>query len=290
MRYIDTTHINTPPNWLDLAKQALGDNYPSLWTYFKRDFEDIIGKKCWYSESDNSGSINPIDHYRPKANNVKALPPKYKKIFDSINHAIWGQLNSQSRNGYSFLTYSFNNYRYCCDIVNSETNSIGDNIARGKSNYFPLKHDSSIAINHAQIVNEAPCLLDPCYQFDVEYLKFNRLGLIDAQKGILAGSWEHCRVNVSIEIYHLHYEIFVEKRKELWVECEKHIKLAYLYKDTPRTEDQEEHFVYHLKALATKINKKYPFSAVAIDCIRTYKERPEYDWLDGYFPNNRLIK
>ena len=285
MRYIDTSHIIVPSNWVDLAKKE--KNEP-LWSYFKEEFEKIAGKKCWYSESSNSGSINPIDHFRPQANDIKQLPKEYKKLLGDI---IWNQLEHSDRMGYYFLVYDFSNYRYTCDIVNSQNKKITkDKITRGKSNIFPLKKGSLYGTCEATIQNEEIALLDPCVKNDVEMLTFTENGLIESHIGISNNSWEDCRVKVSIEVYHLNYSIFIEDIKEIWKFCEERIKLLDLFyikarrKETITTLERKS-FQTFQKEILDKIKITAQFSAVAIDCIQYYENR--YSWIKQVFQNLR---
>ncbi len=112
MRYIDTSHIIVPTDWVVLARQVKKSNRQrkftkdALWSYFREDFEAIVGKKCWYSESSNIGTNNPIDHFRPKANTLKATP-----LYNSILPLV-SQLDLTVGSGYPFLKFEFSNYRY----------------------------------------------------------------------------------------------------------------------------------------------------------------------------------
>lgn len=285
MRYIDTSSITVPNDWLQLAKEQLGENYTSLWTYFRLEMEAIVGKKCWYSENFNIGTLNPIDHFRPKAARIKALTPKYA-LLDAV---IWSKIDSAARNGYPFLEFEFSNYRYSCGIVNSSNNrEASNNITRGKSNFFPLKLGSARCTNLLNIDIEESCLLDPCEERDPEYLTFDELGQIQPHISVLKDSWEYCRVVVSIEVYHLHYHRFIERRKELWDYCKERIRLANaLYTKPNRTAEEEDSLIDFIKELNKKLKKESEFSAVAVDCIKYYKAT--YTWLDTLF-REKLVK
>lgn len=286
MRYIDTSSIDVPDDWLDLAKADLGNNYPSLWSYFKLAIETLVTKKCWYSESCNIGSINPIDHFRPKANKVKAFSSKY----GSLDKSVWSKMNFKGRVGYPYLKFEFSNYRYTCDIVNSSNKKETlDNTTKGKSNFFPLKLNSPLGTTLENINGEQICLLDPCNMTDPGYLTFNEFGKINPHIAALDTSWEYCKVLISIEIYHLHYPNFIEKRKELWDYCKERIELAdRIYIKTAKTLEEEACLSAYIKELNKKISKSSEFSAVAIDCISFYKK--EYIWLDTVFSLARLVK
>lgn len=290
MRYIDTSHITVPSNWVDLAKTKFGNNYTSLWSYFKEAFEAIVGKKCWYSESTNLGAKNPIDHFRPKADKIKVIP-----LYQSISHLL-NQLDLTEGIGYSFLKFEFSNYRYACDIVNSPLTDITpDQTTRGKWDFFPIQANSPRATSLTEIFNERHCLLDPCKREDVEMLTFREGGQIEPHKDILEDSWEYCRVKVSLEVYHLHYFYFREDRTQVWNYCIERIELiTTIYNKPAKTPEEINSLRIFLGDLLTKINKKSAFSAVAIDCIlhckNEYSGLPEYSWLENTFPIEKLEK
>lgn len=283
MRYIDTSSIIVPTDWPVVAKQ---NKFDPLWSFFKRNFENLNGKKCWYSESDNSGSINPIDHFRPKANNVAKLSAKNA----DLEPFVWSAINSQKRSGYSFLELVFSNYRYSCDITNS-LNKNDKGIAKGKSNYFPLQSMSPYGTNSSNINLELICLLDPCVFNDPQLLFFKDTGFIEPHFSVKTGSWEYCRVKVSIEVYNLHYYVFLEKRILLWNSCKESIELAnILFFKVNKSDEDVNHLAYHIKELRKRINKNKEFSAVAIDCIKFYKGQSAFLWLDHHFPDRLLDK
>lgn len=287
MRYIDTGSIKVPANWKELAEKHFGSSYSSLWSYFKKDMENIVGKKCWYSESINNGSNNPIDHFRPKGTKIRKIPvyPSIKNIINTIENV--------DRNGYPFLEFEFSNYRYACDIVNSPSKDNNDEKTRGKWDYFPLKKGSISAKSLEELSNEMPALLDPCNQKDVEMLSFNSLGFIEPHVSILNTTWEYCRVKVSIEVYHLHFNNFREKRIVIWNSCKKLIELIddfvqKLLNSEKLNELEKKSLEHYKKELSCKIKKNSEFSAVAIDCIRFYKQK--YEWLENFFPDSKLKK
>lgn len=288
MRYIDTSEIIVDADWVAIAKEQNRRNqYPpltSLWSYFKAEFEDRFGKKCWYSESLNFGSVNPIDHFRPKSERIKGLPP-----FEQLKEVI-EQVNINAGAGYPFLELSFSNFRYSCSIVNSPNkHDTIDKLTRGKWDYFPLSLKSSRATNVNEIENEEICFLDPCKVDDPELFTFTETGFIQANISVLKSNWTYCKVIVSIEAYHLHYFQFCEVRKEIWNECGKEIELiAGLYYKNPSTLDEQNNLSHLISCLHKRINKKTQFSAVAIDCIKY--NRINHSWLNILFNDDMLKK
>ena len=283
MRYINRGSISVPANWLALATQAKKN---PRWSYFKAALEGIVEKKCWYSESDNAGAKNPIDHFRPKAATVARLTPKNA----DLGVAVWNSIDAATRTGYPFLEFEFDNYRYSCDFTNS-LNSGTNGKAKGKSNFFPLRAGSRFATSPANLNIEHICLLDPCDPADPKLLAFTNTGYVQPHISVLSGTWEYSKVMVSIEVYHLHYNRFIEKRVILWNDCKEHIELAdILFKKTDKTNEDNTNIAYHIKHLTQKISKKSEFSATAIDCLTSFLAISTYSWLKYYFPSSVLIK
>ncbi len=287
MRFVDNNKVIIADDWVDTAKK---NKIKPLWSYLRQQLEDIVGKKCWYSETTNIGSDNPIDHFRPKTSKVRKLTKSNVKLDD----IIWQQINSDSRIGYTFLELEFKNYRYCCDYVNGphkRNNPSG--LAQGKWDFFPLKKDSKFAVSAEDINDdlEQIALLDPCNQKDPEMLTFNNLGMIEPASSILDTSWDYCRVKVTIEVYHLKYYLLIDYRKELWEECERLIALASsIYKKPNKTEQETHALAFYIADLIKKTRKKSAFSAVAVDCIREHLKHVNYKWLSEYLTEDMLKK
>ncbi|TKC10693.1 hypothetical protein FA048_10995 [Pedobacter polaris] len=288
MRYINTSILVIDANWIATAKK---DKYSPLWSSLKTAFESLVGKKCWYNESINDGTSNPIDHFRPKAAQVKKFTSKYA----TLDPAIWSQLFNTSQTGYPFLEFDDTNYRYACGFANSAhyRESI-DGITRGKWDFFPIRSTSAIATTKAAITTEEIALLDPCDKNDPEYLCFNELGGIDASDGILTYSWEYCRVKVSIEVYNLMYSVISQKRLEKWVASEREIELlTVLFNRSNKTPLEQQTFDHLFINLITSLQKRSEYSAVVIDCIKNYIKRKDaivYKWLHTEIPSDLLKK
>lgn len=285
MRYIDITSLPVPADWINLS-----DTNPK-WSYLKDIFEDIVGKKCWYNESSNIATSNPIDHFRPKATTVKILEPKYA----SLDAEIWAQILLSSQTGYPFLELEFTNYRYASGYANSpHKKESRDGITRGKSNFFPIKINTSPATRLADLHLEKKALLDPCDVNDPEMLNFNEFGGIDPNESILPDSWNFCRVKISVEIYNLMYRAIKEKRQETWNSCEKRLEiLCKLFKKSDKSQEEKECFDHILAELFKSLLKKAEYSAVVIDCIKYYRKRkdPEqYRFVHDVIPDALLIK
>lgn len=288
MRYIDISHLAIPSNWTIKARK---EKYSPLWSALKPELETLVGKKCWYNESINDGTSNPVDHFRPKSARIQKFTAKYAKL----ETVVWNQLLTGLQSGYPFLELEHSNYRYACGFANSthHRESI-DGITRGKSNFFPLRSGSASATTIAGIASEEVALLDPCKSGDAELLSFNEFGGIDPSEAVLTGSWNYCRVKVSIEVYNLVYIIISTKRQELWTSTMREIEMmTVLYNKPNKTVEEQMSFDHLFINLIKSLQKKAEYSAVVIDCIKQYRKRKDriiYKWIHNEIPNHLLIK
>ena len=98
-------------------------------------------------------------------------------------------------------------------------------------------------------------------------------------------------VLASIELFHLNYYMWVEKRKEIWNSCKNridHINLVYGKEN--KTDGESRFIAQYIIELMKMIKKDSEFSATAIDCICYYKNLSGYNWLSNFFPENVLEK
>jgi hypothetical protein len=134
MRYINIKDLVLPVGWEDRAKalneklknaknpkerSAIIDKNP-IWNELIVPLSKLSNQKCWYSEAKDVMSDRDVDHFRPKN---KALND-----------------DKSARDGYWWLTYDWENYRFSSIYCNrlrddkfDETKGVG-----GKGCYFPL--------------------------------------------------------------------------------------------------------------------------------------------------------
>lgn len=215
----------------------------------KKDFIEHFYGKCWYTECRLAGQDMHIDHFRPKAKITKFKNYSYNTTIAS--------------KGYDWLANDYRNYRACCIVANRKTGK------GGKSNYFPLKHGS----RHAQAGNmngEVPMLIDPIVRSDVELLSFCGK-LIDCTSN---DDYDKSRVYVSKIIYNLVNPMLTDDRLKKWnrvMQCIDRFLAKKIDKDVLRDD------------LLDGIDRKSPYSAVAICCVKSRKsDIPEdvYNQLD----------
>ena len=120
-------------------------------------YENLVGDKCWFSETKSIGSPLDIEHFRP-FKIVTQLDYLKESIFDENTWKILGSpIDAQKTNdeGYYWLVYDWKNYRLSCSDSNSR-----------KRNYFPLFPSTT--------ENEIPVLIDPLIKEDVDLISFEK--------------------------------------------------------------------------------------------------------------------
>jgi len=134
-----------------------------------------------------------VDHFRPKAG-VKECP----------NHQ-----------GYWWLAFDLQNYRYSCEYCNSRRTDPKTNITGGKGTYFPLLTEETRADSPTDdITQEEICLLDPTNPTDPGLLAFDDYGEAGPSAAALSENAK-LRVKKSIELYNLNLSVTVERRSVL---------------------------------------------------------------------------
>lgn len=163
----------------------------NVWSRLSAVLSNRSHGKCWYCESNELRSDNPIDHFRPKG-----------KVAECPEHP-----------GYWWLAFEWSNYRYACTYCNSKRVEI--DTAGGKQDHFPIFTPPDW--NKCQDDNNAekPKLLDPTDADDYKLLTFNQNGeacpnCSDEE------SEEHEKATISIELYHLNHEPTRKARKAIF--------------------------------------------------------------------------
>ena len=265
MRYVDPSKIIIPKEWLDKAAKLqleleeiplLKDKLEhidknQIWqdkTLFKA-LSDVMDGKCWYSEAKDLMSDRDIDHFRPK---------KSAKNLDNIE-----------RDGYWFLAYDWENYRFSSIYSNRlrKDKYTEEDIAFGKGIYFPLKEGSVAAINKRALADERPYLLDPTIKEDAALISFNGFGkaIPNAPKTFI---WEIERVNTSIKYYHLNHSPLKTARKTKWQACQRNINQIIDLCTIPNRTLTDDNMITFLKAqLIEWANEKELLSCVVIACL-----------------------
>jgi len=197
MRYVDRSKLVKPTDWArraEAATQAVAsgedpNDHGGVWRELKDELAKLLHDKCWYCESPVDRSDNAVDHFRPK-----------NRVSDAAN----------PHTGYRWLAFDASNFRYACTYCNSRRKDIEGGTAGGKADCFPLVNEAQRVYAVGSVAAEQPLLLDPCEMSDWRLLGCHQengqtcaAGTDDAAKR---------RADVSIEIYHLHYEPTCKRR------------------------------------------------------------------------------
>jgi len=174
------------------AKHKAINAKSALWS----DLKDLLSlqsyNKCWYCESTETRSDNPIDHFRPK-----------NRIAECKEHP-----------GYWWLAFSWDNYRYSCTYCNSRR--VMQETAGGKQDHFPLNTPPAWGKLPGGEIGERPMLLDPCDADDPKLLSFNTNGEAIPSNSD-SNSIEYKRADKSIELYHLNHKPVSRQRKHIFI-------------------------------------------------------------------------
>ena len=203
MRYVDRAKLVKPVGWLaraQAASQAVSDgadpnDFSAVWRDLKDGLANLLHDKCWYCESTIDRSDNAVDHFRPKGRVSDATKPHF---------------------GYRWLAFDESNFRYACTYCNSRRKDVENGTAGGKADRFPLLNEAQRVYASGAITEEQPMLLDPC-----EISDWRLLGCHQENGQPCATSTEGIakrRAEVSIEVFHLHYEPTCKRRHAVAVQ------------------------------------------------------------------------
>lgn len=172
------------------ARKAAITAKNTLWSNLSSLLAEQSNGKCWYCESKELRSDNPIDHFRPKGN-----------VVECPDHP-----------GYWWLAFDWSNYRYACTYCNSRR--VGAESEGGKHDHFPLFTPPDW--NKCQVDSnvEKPMLLDPTKAQDCKLLTFNQNGeACPNESDRLSSNFK--RADKSIELYHLNHKNTTRARKQI---------------------------------------------------------------------------
>ncbi|EON89902.1 hypothetical protein [Plesiomonas shigelloides] len=172
------------------ARKAAISAKNNLWS----DLSDLLAEqssgKCWYCESKELRSDNPIDHFRPKG-----------QVVECSEHP-----------GYWWLAFDWSNYRYSCTYCNSRR--VEAESAGGKHDHFPLFTPPDWNKSNTDNNAERPMLLDPTNANDCKLLTFNQNGEACPNESD-SSSDNFKRAKISIELYHLNHKNTTRVRKQI---------------------------------------------------------------------------
>lgn len=269
MRFIDISNLELPEGWARKANTASSeveissnkskymDDNSDIWKDLKLNLAKLSFDKCWYCESKEIRSDNPVDHFRPK-----------------------GNVKESTHEGYWWLAFKYLNYRYSCTFCNSRRIDKEAGNTGGKGEYFPLLDESKRAMNkEGDIDLEHPLLLDPVKPEDPGILWFQEDGGVIPKYSEQERCNSYKRAKTSIELYHLDHTTLKDIRKNLANDIKELIKRGERFfkrLDEPNS-DANESFGNVVKDLKDMIKEQSEFSAFSIAIL---KGRRDISWID----------
>ncbi|QWA10375.1 hypothetical protein GTU79_24665 [Sodalis ligni] len=177
---------------LNARKKAINSK-SDVWGTMSQILSGLSFGKCWYCESTELRSDNPVDHFRPKG-----------KVAECPEHP-----------GYWWLAFEWSNFRYSCTYCNSRR--VDTETSGGKQDHFPILPPPMWNKSRDDVFIENPVLLDPTDIDDVNLLTFNINGEacpnVDDNSSPL-----YRRAKESVELYHLNHVPTKNARKRI---CQK---------------------------------------------------------------------
>jgi uncharacterized protein (TIGR02646 family) len=204
LRFVNPIRVDeaAPGEWLRLAKdlreeldaapdaaarRRIISDKAECWRDAKKFLKPILNRKCWYCETEQERSDNPIDHYRPKSM-------------------------------YWWLAFELSNFRFCCTYCNSRREDPESDLRGGKQDLFPLKDESMRAKTPDEVEDEEPLLLDPCVYEDHKRLWFDETGLSRLHPRYVGDDFEEARFKTSRELYNLDFDRLQTARRLKYLE------------------------------------------------------------------------
>lgn len=235
-----------PAGWLQRSQDATlavtngadPNAYSTVWRELKNGLADLLHDKCWYCETQVDRSDNAVDHFRPK-----------NRVSDATN----------PHTGYRWLAFDKNNFRYACTYCNSRRKDVEAGTAGGKADRFPLVNEAHRVYAAGSVNGELPMLLDPCEMRDWRLLgcqQENGLPCVVSNDPIAKQ-----RTEVSIEVYHLHYEPTCKRRHAAAVQLMSDVDEGKrLFELVTQDSSREPDFKTVAARLRRAIDRDAPFS------------------------------
>ena len=267
MRYVDIDDLELPDGWYGRAKnatQAVANgadpkDHEAVWRELKDHMAALLPeKKCWFCETEVDRSDNAVDHFRPK-----------NRVSDA----------SKNHNGYRWLAFVKENYRYACTFCNSKRKDYRTGVAGGKADRFPLLDETKRAYLETDVLDqESPVLLDPCDPYEWELLGCKRENGKPCPNA-LPSTENYRRASESIEIYHLDLSSTCTRRLTQSIALHSEIteakkKFLAAQKDSSRESD----FKRSSKKIRKLIDRKSPFSGEMIYLLKTQRDS-DHPWI-----------
>jgi hypothetical protein len=211
----DPSGLDLPPDWLDraeaLKKQLLDEVDPiergkligknEIWSEIKSELRKVFYRKCWYTESPQTGTDTDVDHFRPK-----------RRVLERSKGA-------DKHPGYWWLAYDLENYRYSCIFANRLRRDLENDKVGGKADRFPVLETTRAMTPDADWKAEKVYLIDPCKSDEVAMITFKEDGEAMARFPE-SEEYKNAKAMLSIDYYNINHSDFVKARVDLKAEIE----------------------------------------------------------------------
>lgn len=230
----------------DKRQSYVKNNGSKKWKGLKEKLESLLGRKCWYTEVEITGTALAIDHYRP------------------VVHYWW-------------LAFDSSNYRLSCSWANSPKKNPLYSRVGGKSTFFPLFPPDQRARGIRNIRGEKPILLDPCCKEDCNIITFQSDGRPVASPKYASNVVALTRLNESLIYLNIDHPDFNSKREELYHKVKENVET---YEDTGASQKTKD---AAYKRIQNSIAPKAKFSSAARTFLGFYRY---LDWVEDLLNEN----
>jgi hypothetical protein len=184
-----------------VRRKALIARHRGQWVAFREHFERLYGKKCWYTECENPGTDDDIDHYRPKG-----------RVGEDEAHG-----------GYWWEALNWRNFRLSCHRANRIRENPESGDTYGKGDHFPLVDPDQRWRDPAAACTESPLLLDPISAADAASLTFDINGKVALAPRFANDDVARMRFNASRNFLHLDWPAIRQQRQILYTDVARRI-------------------------------------------------------------------
>ena len=271
MRFIDLDLVAVDPHVAPLIAQAEAARLSILqapddlrsalitakrcvWVSFRPHFERIYGRKCWYTESQNPGTDDDIDHYRPK-----------------------GRLTGDPQHGgYWWEALNWRNFRLSCHHANRLRTNPETEEVYGKGSWFPLLDEADrCELPRDDLAREMPTILDPTNPEDTALLTFDQDGRVALATNFAGDGDAKRRFSDSRKYLHLDWPAITEARQELYTQIYQKVLQGDQARDRlSRADSTARHW---LRAIASELidvaGHLKPYSRAAQAYIMHFRDR-----------------
>jgi hypothetical protein len=178
-----------------VRRDAMIKNHRQKWIDFRSHFANLSFGKCWYTECENPGTDDDIDHFRPKGDLAE----------------------DRTHGGYWWEALNWCNFRLSCHRSNRLRINPDTDETHGKGDHFPLaREEERCRYPDDDLCRESPLLLDPTDPFDPPLLGFDISGKIAVAPEYVDDAEVVARIEASRIYLHLDWPPIKRQRRDLY--------------------------------------------------------------------------